>query len=231
MRNALLFDFDGVIIDSEAAFGRAFINVLAESGVTVTFADFGHLLGTTGPESDDRWRSFVSGVSSLPLVLEEIERRMMPLVLEAYEELPILPGVRDLLEAAREGGWATGLGTGNRGPVEQHLERLGLSSVFDAIVRTHGSGLAAKPAPDVFLALAAELQVRPEHCLVVEDSVPGCEAAMAAGMPVIVCPTAATESCEFPEGAVRVSSLADVELTTLEKVLRSSQPSTAGIDR
>jgi putative hydrolase of the HAD superfamily len=227
MRKALLFDYDGVIVDSEAAVGRAFIDVLAQDGVDVSFGDFGHLLGTTGPDSDERWKRFISDLVGPSAVLEEVERKMTPAVRLAYDELAVLPGVRELVDAAREAGWAIGLGTGNTGPLDQYLERLGLSSVFDAVVRTHGSGLASKPAPDVFLTLAEELGASPERCVVVEDSVPGCEAAIAAGMAVILCPTIATAGCTFPEGPVRCASLTEITIEQLEMMVDANP---GGID-
>jgi beta-phosphoglucomutase-like phosphatase (HAD superfamily) len=115
--------------------------------------------------------------------------------------------------------------------LDEYLERLGLSSAFDAVVRTHGSGLASKPAPDVFLLLAEQLSVLPEHCVVVEDSVPGCQAAIAAGMTVLVCPTIATAGCRFPDDAVDVASLADIRIEELETMLdRAGRSSAAGRD-
>jgi beta-phosphoglucomutase-like phosphatase (HAD superfamily) len=115
--------------------------------------------------------------------------------------------------------------------LDEYLERLGLSSAFDAVVRTHGSGLASKPAPDVFLSLAEQLSVLPEHCVVVEDSVPGCQAAIAAGMTVLVCPTIATAGCRFPDDAVDVASLADIRIEELETMLdRAGRSSAAGRD-
>ena len=224
MRRALLFDYDGVIVDSEVAVANVFVEVLAEDGIQVTFDDFGHLLGTTGPEGDERWQRFIRQVMGPSVLLEEIEQRMAPRVRRAYEELTVLPGVRELMDAASAAGWALGLGTGNTGPIDSYLERLGLADVFEAVVRTHGSGLASKPAPDVFLALAECLDVLPEQCVVVEDSVPGCEAAIAAGMSVVVCPTIATAGCSFPESAISVSCLADVTLDALDALVTRTMP-------
>jgi beta-phosphoglucomutase-like phosphatase (HAD superfamily) len=69
-----------------------------------------------------------------------------------------------------------------------------------------------KPAPDIYLEVARRLEVRPEECLVLEDSAIGCEAALAAGMRVIACPSVVTAHCTFPAAATRVQSLHDVVL-------------------
>jgi putative hydrolase of the HAD superfamily len=225
VQRALLFDYDGLIVDSETAIGQVLIDVLASDGITITFDDFGHLLGTTGPDNDARWDEFTRSLLGPQADLAALETRMTPAVRAAFDRLTVLPGVSELMEAARDDGWRIGLGTGNTGPLDDYLERLGLSNAFDAIVRTHGSGLAAKPAPDVFLTLADRLGVRPQDCVVLEDSVPGAEAALAAGMAIVVCPCTATRACVFPDGVVQVASLADVTLDDLGAlVTRASAP-------
>jgi HAD superfamily hydrolase (TIGR01509 family) len=227
VRRALLFDYDGIIVDSESVIGRVLIEVFAAKGVTITFDDFGHLLGTTGPDNDARWDAFTRSMLGPDVDLAELETSMTPAIREAIGRLTVLPGVRDLIDAARTAGWALGLGTGNTGPLDDYLARLELGDAFDAVVRTHGSGLAAKPAPDVFLTLAERLGVRPSDCVVLEDSVPGAEAAIAAGMAVVVCPCEATRACTFPDGVRRVSSLEELTISSLEQLmitLASAQP-------
>jgi len=226
VRRALLFDYDGLIVDSESVIGRVLIDVFAERGVTITFDDFGHLLGTTGPDNDARWDEFTRSMLGPQADLAELEASMTPAVRAAIGELTVLPGVRDLIDAARNAGWALGLGTGNTGPLDDYLTRLELGDAFEAIVRTHGSGLAAKPAPDVFLTLAERLDVAAADCVVLEDSVPGAEAAIAAGMAVVVCPCDATRGCTFPDGVVQVTSLEELSIESLEELLatRASVP-------
>ena len=225
MQRALLFDYDGLIVDSETAIGEALIDVLAQDGIAITFDDFGHLLGTTGPDNDARWDEFTRSLLGPQADLAALEERMTPAVRAAISRLTVLPGVNELMDAARSAGWRIGLGTGNTGPLDDYLERLGLGDAFDAVVRTHGSGLAAKPAPDVFLTLAERLGVRPSGCVVLEDSVPGAEAALAAGMAVVVCPCRATRGCSFPDGVLRVATLEELSLERLDAlVTRASVP-------
>lgn len=209
MSRGLLFDYDGVIVDSEAALGQALIEILAQDGVTITYNDFGHLLGMTGPDNDRQWNDFMCSLLGPDLDMPALERRIRDLT---PPELPLLPGVLSLMETAKSAGWKLGLGTGNMGRLEFHLDRLGIAEHFDAVVRTHGTGIPSKPAPDVFLLLAEQLQVEPRDCVVIEDSVAGCEAALAAGMQVIACPTIATRGCTFPDGIRFVTSLLEVEL-------------------
>jgi beta-phosphoglucomutase-like phosphatase (HAD superfamily) len=94
------------------------------------------------------------------------------------------------------------------------LERLGVDEAFDAIV-TAEEVARGKPAPDIFLAAAARLDLPPASCTVLEDSVPGCEAALAAGMRVVVCPSAASAHCDFPPEARRVATLSELSVGDL----------------
>jgi HAD superfamily hydrolase (TIGR01509 family) len=131
---------------------------------------------------------------------------------EINDALPPLPGVRELLLAARAAGIRTGLGTGSeRERITPRLERQGLLELFDVVV-TRADVARGKPAPDIFLEAARLLGVDPAACVVLEDSPHGCTAALAAGMRVIACPSAVTAHCAFPDGIERVRSLVEVEL-------------------
>jgi HAD superfamily hydrolase (TIGR01509 family) len=123
-----------------------------------------------------------------------------------------LPGVQELLDAAHRRGLRVGLGTGNIvSTLERRLGRHGVFDRFDAIV-TRAEVAQGKPAPDIYLEVARRLRVDPQACLVLEDSAVGCEAAVAAGMRVIACPSIVTEHCPYPDGVQRVSSLRDLAL-------------------
>ena len=128
------------------------------------------------------------------------------------DELPLLPGVRDLLDAAHHRALRVGIGTGNTvSTLERRLGRHGIFERFDAIV-TRAEVLNGKPAPDIYLEVARRLQTNPDACLVLEDSAIGCEAALAAGMRVVACPSVVTAHCAFPVGIQRVQSLHQVAL-------------------
>jgi beta-phosphoglucomutase-like phosphatase (HAD superfamily) len=85
---------------------------------------------------------------------------------------------------------------------------------FDEIV-TAADVARGKPAPDIFLEVARRLGLAPSECVVLEDSLPGYEAALAAGMSVVVCPCAVTRHCVFPSEARVVESLREVRLREL----------------
>jgi HAD superfamily hydrolase (TIGR01509 family) len=207
---AWIFDYDGLIVDSERVEADYVIQIVGEWGVTITYADFGHLFGSV--DSDHYWDELVRswcGRSAAELE-EEIHTRLRSA--EVKEHLPLLPGVRELLDDAQGRGVAIGMATGNTyDAVERRLGRHGVFDRFDAVV-TRRDVAFGKPAPDVFLEVARRLEVDPAECVVFEDSVPGCEGALAAGMRVIACPSVVSAHCEFPDGVERVASLLDVVL-------------------
>jgi len=123
--------------------------------------------------------------------------------------------VKELITAARAAAWRVGLATGHdRDDLESRLADLDVLHTFDAIV-TALEVARGKPAPDIFLEVADCLKVPPTECVVLEDSPPGCQAALAAGMTVVACPSMVTRHLEFPASARRVGSLLEITLGDL----------------
>jgi beta-phosphoglucomutase-like phosphatase (HAD superfamily) len=107
-------------------------------------------------------------------------------------------------------GLRVGLATGqDLERLPGRLARLEIHEHCDAVV-TAEEVPRGKPHPDIFLEAARRLEVDPSACLVLEDSVPGCEAALAAGMRVVACPSSVTAHCTFPAEARRVTSLLEL---------------------
>jgi HAD superfamily hydrolase (TIGR01509 family) len=179
---AIIFDMDGVIVDSEPLHERAFREVLHEIG-------FGDSHGIDFPAyygKSDRvvWRDFIQRHRP-PQALEELlarkEEKFADLV---RREEPIFDGLPELLEKAAA-KHPLALASGSRHPTIDAVLALGnLRRFFRAIVSSedvpHG-----KPAPDIFLRAAGLLGVPPWSCCVIEDSAAGVEGALAAGMTVI----------------------------------------------
>jgi HAD superfamily hydrolase (TIGR01509 family) len=205
---AWIFDYDGLIVDSERIEADYVIEIMAEWGVEITYADFGHLFGSV--DSDHIWDDLVRGWCGRTAgdLEEVIHQRLRDH--EVKEHLPLLPGVREMLDDAKGRGIPVAMATGNTYEVvERRLGRHGVFDRFDAVV-TRRDVARGKPHPDMFLEAARRLEVAPKDCVVFEDSVPGCEGALAAGMRVIACPSVVTAHCVFPEGIERVASLLDV---------------------
>lgn len=176
----VIFDFDGLIIDSETLTAKVAMEIVAERGGTSQLSDWAPLFGPVGPEVDEAWARILRerlGEDVDPVAFDEVlNERRRPLT----DELQPMPGVLDVMEAVRERDWKLGLATGHHGtPLMDTLARLELLERFDAIVQSHEVP-RPKPAPDIFLETARRIGVEPPECLVLEDSLAGYQAAKAA---------------------------------------------------
>jgi len=222
---ALIFDFDGLMVDSERIEADCVIDVLAGWGVAVGYRDFGHLFGSVDAEAE--WNALLQGWCGH--TFSELDDQIRAAVRPVKDALPLLPGVRELLSQASERGMCLGLGTGNTlANLRKRLGRHGVFDRFDSIV-TRQEVPHGKPAPDIYLEVAHRLGVSPDTCLVLEDSVPGCQAALAAGMQVVVCPSVVTAHCQFPQGARFVTSLLEVSLPGSSKTNSAAVVDQAGV--
>ncbi len=179
---AVIFDMDGVIVDSEPLHERAFREVFEEIGYGQNHGiDFPAYYG----HSDlIVWRDFIARHRPSQSLVELLARKEGKFATLLKREEPIYVGLPELLEkvAAR---YRIALASGSRHPtINTVLALRGLRRFFRVIVSSedvaHG-----KPAPDIFLRTAELLDVAPKECCVIEDSASGVEAALAAGMTVM----------------------------------------------
>ena len=179
---AIIFDMDGVIVDSEPLHERAFLEVFAEMGYGGThgiqFADY------YGRSDKAVWLDFIAKHHP-PQPIEDLlawkQRRLVELVVA---ERPIFEGLPELV-GKLEFRYKLGVASGSPHVVIDEVLRLeNLRRFFPVVVSTADVG-QGKPAPDVFLRTAELLAVAPKECCVIEDAAVGIEAALAAGMGVI----------------------------------------------
>jgi HAD superfamily hydrolase (TIGR01509 family) len=190
--DAVIFDLDGVLLDSESAWLAAKRAVVEEWGGRWKDEASHAMLGMSAPE----WSVYMSDELALDRSPEEIDAAVVKRLLEVYRErLPLLPGALEAVErlAAR---WPLGLASSsNLEVIEVVMEAGGFGRHFRTWVSSEEVG-RGKPAPDVFLEAARRMAVDPAACAAIEDSHNGILAADAAGMVVIALP-----NHEFPPGA------------------------------
>lgn len=186
MTQAILFDMDGVLIDSAPYHKRSWELLAEENGLVTTDAYFWSTFGKTN-------RAILPAFFGRPLSEEEMVRhsdRKEALFRELMAGSVVLfPGLRPLIEDLHSAGWLIAIGSSApRQNVTFAIEQLDLEGLVSAYTCmedvTHG-----KPHPEVFLKAAEKLGVAPECCVVVEDAVHGVEAARAAGMKCVAITT------------------------------------------
>lgn len=177
---AVIFDMDGVLVDTYDAHFRSWQAVAAEEGQQFTEDDFAPTFGRTSREIIAAlWSSGAMSDEEIARIDDRKEALFREIIRESF---PAMPGAVELIEELRGAGFK--LGVGSSGPpanVEEVLEKLGAKRHFSAIV-TGADVTRGKPDPQVFLLAAERLAVPPARCAVVEDAVPGVEAAETAGM-------------------------------------------------
>jgi len=184
--DAVVFDLDGVLLDSEEIWDRAREELARERGGRWHDGAQRDMMGMSSTE----WSRYMADVIGLPEPPEEINREVVGRLTELYrEELPTIPGAREAVErlASR---WPLGVASSsNRELIDLVLELLGVAHLFTATVSSEEVA-RGKPAPDVYLEVARRLDADPTRCTAVEDSQNGILSAKAAGMRVIAIPNA-----------------------------------------
>lgn len=181
MIKGVIFDMDGVLIDSEPLHQQTFIRYLADLGVNLTPAEHDAFIGTTNRRIFGALKESHGLAGELPELVAEYERRYLVTLQQAGVDSPI-PGVRELLTQLRQNGQLLAVASSSpRAHIDKVLEQLQLTELFCATV-SGNEVRESKPAPDIFLKAAELIGLQPNECLVIEDSFNGVCAAKAAGM-------------------------------------------------
>jgi HAD superfamily hydrolase (TIGR01509 family) len=181
---AVIFDLDGVLMDSEQLWNHAKEDLVRATGGRWRDDAPTAMMGMSSTE----WANYLHDELGVPLDPEEINREVVARMEELYRErLPLLPGALDAVRAMQT-RWPLGLASSsNREIIELVLELSGLDDAFQATISSEEVA-RGKPAPDVYLATAEKLGVDPVRCVAVEDSSNGLRSAAGAGMAVIAVP-------------------------------------------
>jgi|SRR5579871_2024039 len=183
--SAVIFDKDGLLLDTETVVRQAMFDACTDLGYTMGDGLFLSLIGGARENTDQRLLAHFG--ADFPLAVYR-ERCRVHFEHICREEVPVKPGARELLTFLRQRGIPAGVATStNRARSEENLRRTGLIEFIDVLV-TRDDVRFAKPHPECFLKAASLLGVAPAECLALEDSHHGIRAAHAAGMAAIMVP-------------------------------------------
>jgi HAD superfamily hydrolase (TIGR01509 family) len=214
MIKALIFDFDGLILDTETPELEIWRGIYREFGHDISLEMWGQIVGGAAA-SDFRPLPYLQTLTGRDLTpLNLLARVSEQNVIRIAAQQP-LPGVLGMLRAARRLGLKLAVASSSRHRwVDGHLHRLGMTHFFEA-VKCSDDVSRTKPEPELYLSALEALGVSPDEAVAFEDSPNGVTAARRAGIFVVAVPNQVTAQLKFEGENLRLQSLADLSLDEL----------------
>ena len=221
-QQAVIFDMDGVLIDSYQAHFKSWQSTAKDEGREFTESDFASTFGCTSRETIALiWRDG-NYTDQQIAALDDRKEAAFRRVIES--EFPAMPGAVELLRSLSDAGFA--LGVGSSGPpenIELILRRLEVGPLLGAVV-TGADVTRGKPDPQVFQIAAERLGVAPAHCAVVEDAPAGVTAARAAGMAAIGLASTGRTREELSGADLTIDTLCELSPEIFRQLLTGRSP-------
>lgn len=209
---AVIFDFDGIILDTERVEFETLNVLYRERGVALTWEDWSICIGTAG--AFDPY-AHLEKLSGDPVDRDAMRGRRSALGAERLARLDLMPGVRERLAEAKALDLRLAIASSSEAAwVEGHLAARGLRRWFDAVA-VRNAILPAKPKPDLYLAALAALGAGAGEAVAFEDSMNGIAAAKAAGIFTVAVPNEMTRRMDLSRADLRAGSLLEVSLAGL----------------
>ena len=216
MLQALVFDFDGTILETEGPDYQAWQEIFEEHGGELPLDVWIQCVGGAPVDFDPF--AILERQTGVVLDRQATQQARGKRVLALIERLPPMPGVEALIHAAREAGVRLAVASSSpRSWVEDNLTRLGLREHF-GVICTADDVARVKPDPALYRLATSALAAAPGQTLAIEDSHTGMLAAKAAGLHCVVVPNSVTRFSDFSPADLRLDSLAD--LTSQELLAR-----------
>ena len=216
MVKALIFDFDGLILDTETPDYQVWQAIYREHGFELPHEEWGRIIGGYGLSNFDAAEhlSFLTQGRLDSVSLRDRHHSESAALTLAQ---PILPGVMDYLRAAKRLGLRLAIASSSpHSWVDTHMKRLALCDYFEKVIcQDDVAAGRTKPNPDLFLSALDRLQVRKNEAIVFEDSPNGVTAARSAGIFVVAVPNPITSLLPFEGADLTLTSLADLSLPQL----------------
>ena len=220
MIKALVFDFDGLIVDTEMSSYQTWQEIYAEHDCQLPFSTWAICIGGS-PQLFDPCEYLEQQIGR-PVLREEIRLRRRQQHIRMVEAQPVLPGVEDYLLSAKRLGLKIGVASSSRHEwVDTHLTRLGLIDYIDSI-KCFDDVKRTKPHPELYLAVLDALGVHGRQAIALEDSPNGVIAAQQAGIFCVAVPNPVTSQLSLLHADLCLSSLTEVSLEQLLAKVRGT---------
>lgn len=218
MLRALIFDFDGLILDTETPEVRAWQTMYDEHGQTLDMEWWAYQVGRGAEQIAerpvDKLARLVPSMDKEKVETDYRARRMAEILAE-----PIRPGVERLIREAKAAGLPLAVASSSKHSwVDSHLSRLGLFDFFD-FTCCADDVKRAKPFPDLYLLALEKLGVGAREAVALEDSPNGTQAAVGAGLAVVAVPNEVTKYLDLSHATVRFDSMEEVSLDLLRMLV------------
>ncbi len=223
---ALIFDFDGLILDTETPEFRVWTEIFSEHGVAMPPDYWIQVIGRGAEQQIERPPELLTRLTGNYVETEAATADRRSRILALIDQERVRPGVVELLDEAEEAGIPVGIASSSRHNwVEGYLAKLGLRERFPVIVCADDVA-RAKPFPDLYLLACERLRVEPSSAVALEDSPNGTAAAKAAGLFTVAVPNPVTAALDLSRADMRVESLSAIKLSDLRSAFAKRRDGT-----
>ncbi|WP_195892087.1 HAD family hydrolase [Bacillus niameyensis] len=213
MIKAVIFDFDGLILDTETLWYECYKEVLAQYQVELPLEVFAQIIGT----HDSLFHEYMKEQLKDTASIDVINKTAAALHKEKVAEITIREGVKEFLDEAKELGLRIGLATSSSTRwVIPFLKKFEIIDYFESI-KTRDDVENIKPDPELYLKTLDEFQIQPEEAIVFEDSLNGATAAKRAGIPCVIVPNPVTKDLDFKDFSLIIESMGTHSLNKIIK--------------
>jgi HAD superfamily hydrolase (TIGR01509 family) len=214
---AIIFDFDGLILDTETPEFESWQVIFKNYGYDLPFSEWKKCVGSSNLDFEPT--DYLGQLMGHPVNKKKVEHEKRIISLAAIMKLPPLPGVEEMIKSAHSRGIKLAVASSSSTEwVWLNLSRLGLHQYFDAICGGNEVP-AVKPDPALYIKALEELEVQPDQAIVFEDSPNGILAAQRAGIFCVAVPNQISIQMGVNHADMVVKSMADINIDQLEKIL------------
>jgi HAD superfamily hydrolase (TIGR01509 family) len=215
---AVIFDMDGVIVDSENVYQEIERQMYEELGIPVSHEEHRLFIGAAEKSMWKYMKDKYQIAADTSELIEE-ERKRFLAKLDQPGSIPLMPGLRKLLETLANDGIPSLVASSSSREIIERVLQINRIRHFFKDITGGDEVIHSKPAPDIFLDTAAKAGVEPERCLVIEDSVNGIKAARSAGMKVIALPGQHNGKMDLSEASQIIQSLHELDSRVIRQLM------------